>query len=155
MGRKCAARRGFRRKQHLCRRLLVRVGEVGCGPRCRQSQAMNSASPSRGLSLPLPVTLHLVDATVVLEAIAGISAEVEALRGEIAAWREGEGQRGSAMLSAAQIAELLQVNRRTVARWVLEGLFPHGVRFGMGGSSGRRWKRTEVEAWIAQHSRTP
>jgi excisionase family DNA binding protein len=115
---------------------------------------MNDLLPRAGGRPATPssaTTLHLVDVTPVLDAIAELAAEVRTLRAEVVARRESS--RSETMMTIAQIAELLQVCRRTVARWVSDGLFPAGTRWIHGGSSGRRWRRAEVEAWIAQHAK--
>jgi excisionase family DNA binding protein len=53
------------------------------------------------------------------------------------------------MLTEAQVAEMLQVNDRTIRRWVSGKRFPAPVRFGEGQRARSRWFRSEVDAWLA------
>ena len=48
-------------------------------------------------------------------------------------------------LGAAEIASLLGVSDRTLARWVAAGRFPRPVRYGRR----RIWEQDTVTAWIA------
>lgn len=49
------------------------------------------------------------------------------------------------MLSSRDIAEILQVNPKSVERWARRGEFPAGIVCGRL----RRWPRSLLERWIA------
>jgi len=51
-------------------------------------------------------------------------------------------------LNAAQAADVLGVNRRTIQRWCIAGRFPNARQERVGGSTGYRWliPRRDVEA---------
>jgi excisionase family DNA binding protein len=107
---------------------------------------MDSTTP---IHVPLPLTLNLVDVTVVLDALAKLSADLAALRRALVT--DDQREYANPMMTMIEVAQHLRVHRRTVARWVSTGMFPNGVRMSRIGSSRRLWKRADVEAWIARH----
>jgi excisionase family DNA binding protein len=47
-------------------------------------------------------------------------------------------------LSPSEVAVLLSISERTLARWIKAGLFPKPITFGRA----RRWEKAAVEAWM-------
>ena len=54
-----------------------------------------------------------------------------------------------AMLTTRQAAELLQVGERTLWRWSHSGRAPKPVKFGDGPKAAVRYRRADLEKWIA------
>lgn len=60
-------------------------------------------------------------------------------------------RRGDRRLGIAELEVRLDVDRRTVARWVAAHRFPAPHHIGMA----RKWFESEVAAWEADNSRRP
>jgi hypothetical protein len=54
-----------------------------------------------------------------------------------------------ALLTREQAAELLNLNPHTLACWRSEGKGPPIVKFGAGRSSAVRYRRADIEQWLA------
>jgi len=52
-----------------------------------------------------------------------------------------------AVMTAQQVADMLQIDRRTLERLIARGEGPPSVRFGRS----RRWLRSDVEQWLRDH----
>lgn len=55
------------------------------------------------------------------------------------------------LLRESEVARMVGFSRRTIRSWVSAGKFPKPVRIGDDEQrSPKRWKRSEVDAWIAK-----
>jgi predicted DNA-binding transcriptional regulator AlpA len=53
------------------------------------------------------------------------------------------------LVSTRQVATLCGVTTRTVFRWLEAGILPNEIRIGGNPKSPIRWKKTDIEAWLA------
>lgn len=74
-----------------------------------------------------------------------IAARLERLERNVRALAAAQGNPPAALLTAGQTAELVGISVRTVWRLVSAGEFPSPRKIG----TATRWKRSEVEDWIA------
>lgn len=58
-------------------------------------------------------------------------------------------QPNDALLNRKQVAELLGLAPHTLACWQCEGRGPRALKFGRSKSAAIRYRRSEVEAWLA------
>jgi excisionase family DNA binding protein len=59
--------------------------------------------------------------------------------------RDGRGER---LLTTIEAAEYLNVSRRTLARWLREGIGPPSIKLPSGA---RRYRKADLDRWIAEH----
>lgn len=53
------------------------------------------------------------------------------------------------LVTIHEVAEMLGFTHRTIRKWVKARCFPQPMRFGRS----LRWKRTVIEAWVAEQER--
>jgi excisionase family DNA binding protein len=59
--------------------------------------------------------------------------------------RDGRGDR---LLTTMEAAAYLNVSRRTLSRWLAEGIGPPSIKLPSGA---RRYRRADLDRWIAEH----
>jgi excisionase family DNA binding protein len=59
--------------------------------------------------------------------------------------RDGRGDR---LLTTMEAAKYLNVSRRTLSRWLAEGIGPPSIKLPSGA---RRYRRADLDRWIAEH----
>jgi excisionase family DNA binding protein len=59
--------------------------------------------------------------------------------------RDGRGDR---LLTTMEAAEHLHVSRRTLSRWLREGIGPPSIKLPSGA---RRYRKGDLDRWIAEH----
>jgi excisionase family DNA binding protein len=59
--------------------------------------------------------------------------------------RDGPGDR---LLTTMEAAEYLNVSRRTLSRWLHEGIGPPSIKLPSGA---RRYRKADLDRWIAEH----
>jgi excisionase family DNA binding protein len=59
--------------------------------------------------------------------------------------RDGRGER---LLTTAEAADYLNVSRRTLSRWLAEGIGPPSIKLPSGA---RRYRKADLDRWIAEH----
>jgi excisionase family DNA binding protein len=59
--------------------------------------------------------------------------------------RDGRGER---LLTTAETADYLNVSRRTLSRWLREGIGPPSIKLPSGA---RRYRKADLDRWIAEH----
>ena len=60
-------------------------------------------------------------------------------------YRDGQGER---LLTTAEAAEYLSVSRRTLTRWLAEGIGPPSIKLPSGA---RRYRKADLDRWIAEY----
>jgi excisionase family DNA binding protein len=88
-------------------------------------------------------TANCTDARVV-ELLERIAAGVDGLRAAV----EASHAAPSALLTRDQLAELLQVDVRTLRRLELLGSIPNAIEIG----GLKRWRRADVDRWLTKRS---
>ena len=59
--------------------------------------------------------------------------------------RDGRGDR---LLTTEETADYLNVSRRTLSRWLREGIGPPSIKLPSGA---RRYRKADLDRWIAEH----
>jgi excisionase family DNA binding protein len=62
--------------------------------------------------------------------------------------RRDRGDQGDRLLTTAEAADYLRVSRRTLARWIQQGIAPPSIKLPSGG---RRYRKADLDRWIAEH----
>ncbi len=62
--------------------------------------------------------------------------------------RRDRGDQGDRLLTTTEAADYLRVSRRTLARWLKEGIAPPSIKLPSGG---RRYRKADLDRWIAEH----
>jgi excisionase family DNA binding protein len=57
---------------------------------------------------------------------------------------------GVELIEKHELAKLLGVSTRSIDRWISNGEFPKGIKFGSGSKTAVRWPKSAVEAWVAK-----
>jgi excisionase family DNA binding protein len=55
---------------------------------------------------------------------------------------------GERLLTTAETADYLNVSRRTLSRWLAEGIGPPSIKLPSGA---RRYRKADLDRWIAEH----
>ena len=55
---------------------------------------------------------------------------------------------GDRLLTTIEAAEYLNVSRRTLSRWLQEGIGPPSIKLPSGA---RRYRKADLDRWIAEH----
>jgi excisionase family DNA binding protein len=55
---------------------------------------------------------------------------------------------GERLLTVTETAEYLRVSRRTLDRWLAEGIGPPSIKLPSGA---RRYRKADLDRWIAEH----
>ena len=55
---------------------------------------------------------------------------------------------GDRLLTTMEAAEYLNVSRRTLSRWLHEGIGPPSIKLPSGA---RRYRKADLDRWIAEH----
>jgi hypothetical protein len=75
------------------------------------------------------------------ELLEALLVEVRALRAGLSAPKPA-----SALMDAAELAEVLKVDARTVRRWEVDGTIPKAIQIG----GAKRWKRAVIDRFLAE-----
>ncbi len=57
-------------------------------------------------------------------------------------------ERGERLLTTIEAADYLRVSRRTLARWIQQGIAPPSIKLPSGG---RRYRKADLDRWIVEH----
>ena len=62
--------------------------------------------------------------------------------------QQNHGGRGDRLLTTEETADYLNVSRRTLQRWLYEGIGPPSIKLPSGA---RRYRKADLDRWIAEH----
>ena len=62
--------------------------------------------------------------------------------------QQDRASRGERLLTTEEAADYLNVSRRTLARWLAEGIGPPSIKLPSGA---RRYRKADLDRWIAEH----
>lgn len=62
--------------------------------------------------------------------------------------QQDRGGRGERLLTTIEAADYLNVSRRTLSRWLADGIGPPSIKLPSGA---RRYRKADLDRWIAEH----